>query len=72
MLTVLNVVLKKAVEWDVIERMRCSIRLLPIPKQSAHFYDFEEYEQLVRAARADPNAYLIVCWEEKPVSGVGK
>ena len=28
-LTVLNVLLKKAVEWDVIDRMPCTIRLLP-------------------------------------------
>jgi integrase len=60
-LTVLNVLLKKAVEWDVIERMPCTIRLLPIPKGSAGFYDFEEYERLVAAAKAtERNAYLIV------------
>jgi integrase len=59
-LTVLNVLLKKAVEWDVVEQMPCVIRLLPIPKPSAGFYDFAEYEQLVTAARADRTAYLIV------------
>src|SRR5712691_4202187 len=60
-LVVLNVLLKRAVEWDVIDRMPCAIRLLPIPKPSAGFYDFEEYERLVEAAKAgDPNAYLIV------------
>jgi hypothetical protein len=60
-LTVLNVLLKKAVEWDVIDRMPCSIRLLPIPKPSAGFYDFGEYERLVETAKStDPNAYLIV------------
>ena len=60
-LTVLNVLLKKAVEWDVIERMPCTIRLLPIPKGSAGFYDFGEYERLVTAAKAmDRSAYLIV------------
>ena len=50
-LTVLNVLLKKAVEWDVIERLPCTIRLLPIPKSSAAFHDFDEYERLVEAAR---------------------
>ena len=30
-LTVLNRLLKTAVEWDVIERLPCTIRLLPIP-----------------------------------------
>jgi integrase len=59
-LTVLNVLLKKAVEWNVIDRMPCTVRLLPIPKPSAGFYDFDEYERLVDAARADPSAYLIV------------
>jgi len=59
-LTVLNVLLKKAVEWDVIDRMPCSIRLLPIPKPSAGFYDFDEYERLLEAAKSDPNAYLVV------------
>ena len=49
-LTVLNVLLKKAAEWGVIERTACSIRLLPIPKASACFYDFDEYERLVEAA----------------------
>lgn len=60
-LTVLNMLLKKAVEWDVIERMPCTIRLLPIQKPSAGFYDFDDYERLVAAAKAlDTNAYLIV------------
>ena len=34
-LTVLNVLLKKAAEWDVIERVPCVIRLLPTPKSSS-------------------------------------
>jgi integrase len=60
-LTVLGVLLKKAVEWDAIDRMPCTIRLLPIPTPSAGFYDFEDYEGLVEAAKsADPNAHLIV------------
>jgi len=58
--TVLSVMLKKAVEWDVIERMPCTIRLLPVPKPSLGFYDFDEYERLVEAAKTDGNAYLIV------------
>jgi integrase len=59
-LTVLNVLLKKAVEWDVLDRMPCTIRLLPLVKPSVGFYDFEEYERLVEAAGAERNAYLIV------------
>jgi hypothetical protein len=41
-LTVLNVMLKKAVEWDVIDRIPCAIRVLPIAKPSMGFYDFDE------------------------------
>ncbi|MBW8868225.1 MAG: site-specific integrase, partial [Acidobacteria bacterium] len=42
-LTVLNVLLKKAVEWEVIERVPCTIRVLPVSKGSTHFYDFDEF-----------------------------
>jgi len=60
-LTVLNVLLKKAVEWDVIDRVPCVIRLLPIPKPSAGFCDFDEYARLINAAKAmDRTAHLIV------------
>ena len=60
-LTVLSVLLKKAVEWDVIERMPCTVKLLPVPKGSTRFYDFDEYERLVDVARAiDPRTHLIV------------
>ncbi len=60
-LTVLNVVLRTAVEWREIERVPCAIRLLPIPKASAGFHDFDDYERLVEAAKtASGTAYLIV------------
>jgi integrase len=60
-LTVLSTLLKRAVEWGVIERMPGTIRLLHIPKPSASFHDFDEYERLVSAAEAtDPRAYVIV------------
>lgn len=49
-LAVLSVLFKKAVEWNVIERMPCSIRLLPTPKSSTAFYDFDEYERLGRSS----------------------
>jgi integrase len=60
-LTVLSVALRKAVEWDVIERMPCRIQLLPVPKTSATFHDFEQYERLVETASAlDRQTELIV------------
>src|SRR5438067_1042618 len=59
-LTVLNVMLKKAVEWDVIDRVPCTIKLLRVSKSSAHFYDFDEFERLIAAARTtDTRAYLL-------------
>jgi integrase len=60
-LTVLSVLLKKAVEWGLIERMPCSIKLVAAPKPAMSFYDFEEYERLVKAAKeVDWRAELIV------------
>jgi integrase len=59
-LTVLNVLLKTAVAWNVIERVPCAITLLRVSKSPASFYDFDDYEGLVEAARADGDtAYLV-------------
>jgi integrase len=59
-LTVLSVLLKKAVEWDVIERVACTIRLVRAPKPSMGFYDFDEYERLLKNAKElGPTAHLI-------------
>jgi len=60
-LTVLNTALRKAVEWNVLERMPCTIRLLPTPKSEAGFFDFDEYDSLLRVAIADdPRAHLVM------------
>ncbi|MEP7308913.1 MAG: tyrosine-type recombinase/integrase [Acidobacteriota bacterium] len=60
-LTVLNTLLKKAVEWEVIERMPRTVRLLPIPKPSAGFHDFDDFERLVEVAKsADVRTYIVV------------
>jgi len=60
-LTVLNVLLKTAVDWGVITEVPCSIRLLKVPKTSAAFHEFDVYERLVEAARlTDLQAYLVV------------
>jgi integrase len=50
-LTVLSVLLKKAVEWEVIDTMPCTIKVLPVSRREASFHDFEGYERLVEAAR---------------------
>jgi integrase len=60
-LTVLNTMLKKAIEWGELDRMPCTVRLLPIPPSSAPFHDFEEFERLVEAARQrSAEAHLVV------------
>ena len=59
-LSVLSMTLKKAVEWQVIDHMPCTVRLLKVPQGALGFYDFEEYESLVRAAAADPQALVVV------------
>lgn len=60
-LSVLSTLLKTAVEWQVIERMPCTIRLVKVSKPSAVFHDFDAYERLVEGARdTGPNAILIV------------
>ncbi len=59
-LTVLNVLLKKAVEWDVIDNLPCAIRLLPVAQTGAAFHDFDAYERLLEAARSiDWRTYVI-------------
>jgi integrase len=59
-LTTLNVVLKVAVDWDVIPRVPCVIKLVRAQKTEASFYDFDAYDRLQRAAAPDPLAYLVV------------
>ncbi len=60
-LTVLNTLLRKAVEWGVIAEAKCTIRLLKVTKSPVAFYDFDEYERLVSAAQlVSTQAYLVV------------
>lgn len=50
-LTVVNTLLKVAVEWDVIDHVPCTIKLLRTAPTVAAFHDFDEYERLVEASR---------------------
>jgi integrase len=60
-LTVLNTMLRTAVEWDLLESMPCSIRLLKVCKSSVSFYELEDFERLVGCATEDSEtARLIV------------
>ncbi len=59
--TVLRVLLKTAVEWQVIDRMPCTIQLVKVSQSAAAFHDFDTFERLVEAAGVTgPNAHLIV------------
>jgi hypothetical protein len=58
--TVLSVVLRTAVEWGVIARVPCSIKLLKAPKSEASFHDVHDFERLVDAARSEALALLVV------------
>src|SRR4030095_14576339 len=59
-LTVFNTLMKKAVEWGVSERVP-AVRFLKVPGGSFDFFDFEEFAQLVAAAKQlDQRAHLIV------------
>ena len=58
-LTTLNRLLKVAVEWEVIEKLPCSVKLLPRPCIEAEFWDFDEYERLLAGAQ-DPEGRMIV------------
>jgi len=53
--------LKKAVEWGELERLLCVIKLLPNPKRTMGFHDFDQYERLLMVARKrGPDTYLMV------------
>ena len=45
-LTVLSALLKRAVEWGELDRSPCVIKLLPNPKRTMGFHDFDRYERL--------------------------
>src|SRR4051795_12051316 len=59
-LTVLSTLLKKAVEWGAMDRLPCTIKLLPNPRKTMGFHDFDQYERLLTVARTRENAYLMV------------
>jgi integrase len=41
--------------------MPCTVKLLPVPNGSTAFYDFDEFERIVEAARVlDPRTHLII------------
>lgn len=59
MLSVLNKLLDVAVDWKVIDKKACRIRLLKVPDSAFAFYDFAEYDRLVRAAEKCDRTVLV-------------
>jgi integrase len=60
-LTVLNKLLKVAVEWKVVAALPCRIRLLKAAKPAVEFYEPEQYERLLAAAAStDSRTHLAV------------
>ena len=58
-LTVLNTLLRKAVEWNVIEELPCAIRLLPTPRPEIAFYDFDQFGRLLATVEKGSLAELV-------------
>jgi hypothetical protein len=52
-LAVLSILLKKAVEWDVIERMPCRIKLLPIRRAQRRFTTSRSTSGSARTSRRE-------------------
>lgn len=53
--------LNSAVAWNVIDKLPCSIRLLPVGRSEAAFHEFDSYDRLLDAAqRIDWRTCLIV------------
>jgi integrase len=60
-LTVRGTLLKKAMEWGELERLSCVIKLLPNPKKTMGFHDFDQYERVLTVAhKRGAEAYLMV------------
>ena len=68
--TVLNRMLKYAVEIEIIEAAP-TVRFVKMPPQEFDFLDFAEYERLVEAAKEEPPLYGAVlaaasgCWSSR-------
>jgi integrase len=59
-LALMSKVLKVALEWNVISVMPCRITRLKSQAPTPEFYDFEEYERIVDAARELGSHYYLL------------
>jgi hypothetical protein len=58
---VLNVLLKTAHEWDVIDRRPCAIKVVRTTMAEATFHSFEAFESLAQAGRETDDAAYLSC-----------
>ncbi|HEY8075114.1 MAG TPA: site-specific integrase, partial [Labilithrix sp.] len=58
-INVLSKLLNVAVEWGVIPHRACTIKLMKVDQATPAFYDFDEYERLVEAARKIDRGILV-------------
>jgi len=60
-LSVLKRMLQVAVDWGMLERLPCHIKLLRVPREERAYYTFEQYDRLLNEVRASGTlAYIIV------------
>jgi len=60
-LTVLGTLLRKAIEWENLDRMPCKIEALDNPKKEMEFHDHAEYGRLLQSANdRGLDTYLMV------------
>jgi integrase len=60
-LTTLSTMLKTAVEWELIADMPVRIKQLKVTAPEMDFYDIDEYERIVAAAKhLDPRTHIMV------------
>lgn len=65
-LTTLSMLLKVAVEWGVIAKVPCRIRMLKVQQKEAGFLDFDQFGTLVAAAQKLGSAvyvFVLLCGE---------
>ncbi len=73
-LAVLSVLLKKAVEWEVIERMPCTVKLLPVDERRGGVPRLRRVRTARRGRTRDRPAHVSrsCCWAVRPACACGE
>jgi hypothetical protein len=67
-----NVLMRTAVEWNVIDRVPCAITMLRTPRTEAAFYEFEQFGGSSRHRLKSRKHSWSSSWEAKRVCGAGR